>query len=99
MIELLFDDLISSVDAFLNISSITVDGVQYVPITDAVVSLFDLYAQSFARIQLVVSSSILSVALTICAAHFFLSYIRFYRKYRAKKPGLNWPGSFLEDTY
>lgn len=82
MTELLCGDLIESVEAFLNLSSITVDGVQYVPITDAVVATFDLYVQAFARIELFVSVSIFGILLTICGAHFLFRYVRFCRNRR-----------------
>ena len=85
MIENLCGDLIEAVESFLNLSTITIDGVQYVPITDVVVASFDLFARAFARVELLVSASIFGFALTICSAHFLCCYFRSYRKVKDKQ--------------
>lgn len=82
MIENLCGDLIEAVESFLNLSSITIDGVQYVPMTDAVVASFDLFAHAFAHIELVVSASIFGILLAICGAHFLYCYFRSCRNCR-----------------
>lgn len=80
MFEFICGDLIESAEAFLNLSSITVDGVQYVPALDGVVAITHLCLGVLDRIRIHVATFFLYLVLLFCGVHFLIRYIKSVRE-------------------